>query len=257
MTMASDDGVRFDDRGSWLRLELTGSSLTDETMAALHRALDEAARAGRWRMVALCAVGPVFCSGMDIAGAAGANVDSIARATAGFAALLRRFTETPVLVVAGVDGSATGGGVGLAAASDLVLAGPHARFALPELLWGLVPCAVLPFLIRRVGFQAAYAMTLTARTVAGQVAEQMHLVDETVADVDAALPRLAGRLERMPQGAVADAKSYLRHRHAIDPGAEQLAAAEIARLVSAPAFRGAAESFASTGQLPWLRDMSA
>ena len=66
----------------------------------------------------------------------------------------------PFVSVAHVRGKANAGGIGFVAACDIVLADQTAVFSLSELLFGLMPACVLPFLNRRVGFQKAHYMTL-------------------------------------------------------------------------------------------------
>ena len=59
-------------------------------------------------------------------------------------ALLKRLTLTPKVVVACIDGKVIAGGVGIAAAADLVVATPRSEFSLSEALWGMLPCCVVP-----------------------------------------------------------------------------------------------------------------
>src|SRR5204863_9100504 len=116
------------------------------------------------------------------------------RGGAAFFGLLRRFTTVGRVIVSIVDGRVTGGGVGLVAASDLVYATERSSFGLPEALWGLLPCCVLPFLIRRVGYQPAYAMALSTQPVSAQEALRSHLVDAVADDPTALVRRLAARV---------------------------------------------------------------
>ncbi len=69
------------------------------------------------------------------------------------------------------------GGMGFIAACDIVLADDTATFSLSELLFGLMPACVLPFLIRRVGHQKAHYMTLMTQPISVQKAEAWGLVD--------------------------------------------------------------------------------
>ena len=91
---------------------------------------------------------------------------------------LKRFTLIPKVIAAKVDGQAIAGGVGFAAASDLVFATPSSQFSLSEALWGLLPARPLPSLIRRAGFQTAYRMTLTTLPVSAPQGQAVHSVDE-------------------------------------------------------------------------------
>jgi polyketide biosynthesis enoyl-CoA hydratase PksH len=157
------DTILVATNGQALTVTLNRSSrqnaLTDAMLAELHAALDEAERWPACRLVVIQGANGVFCTGMDFEEAAGeqTSADNSAPRGAPFFSLLRRFTVTPRVVVSLVDGRVTGGGVGLASASDFVFASERAQFGLPEALWGLLPCSVAPFLMRRVGFQLPYA----------------------------------------------------------------------------------------------------
>ena len=58
-----------------------------------------------------------------------------------------RFAAAPFVTIAVVDGAAVGGGMGLAAAADIVIATPKARFALTETSLGLPPAQIAPYLV--------------------------------------------------------------------------------------------------------------
>ncbi len=85
----------------------------------------------------------VFCRGMDLAAATDGAIERGARA---YASVLGALRSAPRPTVALVEGEALGGGVGLLAACDLVIASTSATFALPEALYGLVPAMVVPVL---------------------------------------------------------------------------------------------------------------
>jgi enoyl-CoA hydratase/carnithine racemase len=117
-----------------------------------------------------------FCQGMDL-GAQGADVEA---AFAQFARVLSEIRQAPT--VAFVDGDARGGGVGLAAACDVVLATHRARFTLTEVLFGLVPGAILPALHDRLAPQKVRRLALTGLAADAEEALRIGLVDEIVPD---------------------------------------------------------------------------
>ncbi|GAA3452365.1 enoyl-CoA hydratase-related protein [Dactylosporangium matsuzakiense] len=230
------------------------NSINDVLLAELHAVLDLAERSPHLRIVTLAATGPVFCSGMDFESASrnGHNRDDIAaRGGEAFFDLLHRITTVPRLVVSLVDGRVTGGGVGLVAAGDLVYATPASTFGLPEALWGLLPCCVLPFLIRRTGFQPAYAMTLSTLPVPAEQAERFHLVDEVADDPAPALRRLASRLTKFDESTVGAAKRYFGDLCFPAEQQRRVAVAEFSRLMSSPAVQHRIAAFASHQRLPW------
>ncbi|GAA2267778.1 hypothetical protein GCM10010430_61210 [Kitasatospora cystarginea] len=224
------------------------NSITADLLAELGAALDLAEHSPQCRMVVLRAEGDTFCSGMDLAGVAAADgtpAEQAERGGAEYFALLRRLTTIGRIVVSEVDGEVVGGGVGLVAASDLVHATARSRFSLPEALWGLLPCSVLPFLIRRVGFQQAYAMALSTLPVDAERAERCRLVDELADDPGPARRRLLFRASKLDPATVADLKSYLRRLWILDEGTERSAVDEFVRLMGSDQVRRRIAGFAA------------
>ncbi|MGW0551030.1 enoyl-CoA hydratase-related protein [Streptomyces altiplanensis] len=232
------------------------NGINGDLMRDLHAVLDLAESDPSLRMVVLEGAGPVFCSGMDFADAARDNAsggDGTLASEGGraFYGLLKRFTTVPRIVVCVVDGRVTGGGVGLVAASDFVYASERSSFALPEALWGLLPCCVTPFLIRRVGFQPAYAMTLSTLPVPAARAAQLHLVDELTDEAEPLLRRLASRLTKIDPGVIGDGKRYFERMWLPADRMEQTAVGEFTRLMSSPAVRERIAGFATERRMPW------
>jgi len=120
----------------------------------------------------------------------------------------------PFVSIAHVRGEVTAGGVGFTAACDIVVADDKARFSLSELLWGLMPACVLPFLVRRTGDRAARYLTLTTQPVQVAEALRLGLVDAWDARSDDLLRRHLLRLRRLDKTAVTRCKAYLA---ALDP----------------------------------------
>lgn len=225
------------------------NALSDAMIAELHDALDAAERSSR--LFVIRGSDGVFCGGMDLEDAAG---DGSKHRGAEFFRLLRRFTTTSCIVVSLVDGRADGGGVGLAAASDFVFASERSRFGLPEALWGLLPCALLPFLLRRVGFQAAYAMTLSTLPMTARKAEQIGLVDEVADDPASPLQRLASRVTKLEGSTIAAAKGYFVRLAPITAETETAALDELDGLFDSAFVQQAIAGFTGPRRsFPWER----
>jgi len=232
-----------------VRVTLSRPTIDGTLIGELHEALDAAERAPDCRMVVLQGGDGTFSTGMDFAEAIGDGDPEGAR----FFGLLRRFTTVPRVVVSIVDGKVAAGGVGLVAASDLVYASGRSTFALPEALWGLLPCAVLPFLIRRVGFQKAYAMTLSTLPVSAAEAAGCHLVDAVTDQPSALLRRLTYRLTKLDGSIVGDVKRYAGRLWPVPDEVERVAVEEFARLVGSPAVQRRMADFATHRRMPWER----
>ncbi|MGC2744238.1 MAG: enoyl-CoA hydratase/isomerase, partial [Candidatus Angelobacter sp.] len=121
----------------------------------------------------------VFCFGADFQAIAGEsrNGDKHDDGPAPMYDLWKRLAIGPYVTVSHVRGKANAGGIGFVAASDIVLADAKAQFSLSELLFGLYPACVLPFLIRRIGFQKAHYLTLMTQPISAKQACEWGLVD--------------------------------------------------------------------------------
>jgi enoyl-CoA hydratase/carnithine racemase len=157
---------------------------TPELTGALADALEELAADGRTRAVVLRGEGRHFCAGADFsesAGPDGAAADLDVEELYGHA--VRLFAQ-PLPIVAQLRGAVIGGGLGLALAADFRVAVANARlaanFAALGIHQGFGLSVTLP---RLVGEQCALDLLLTGRTVRGDEAYSLGLVD-LVATVD-------------------------------------------------------------------------
>jgi polyketide biosynthesis enoyl-CoA hydratase PksH len=165
--------------------------------------------------------------------------------------LWQRLACGPFVSIAQVRGKANAGGVGFVAACDIVLADSSAQFSLSELLFGVYPACVLPFLIRRIGFQRAHYMTLTTKPVTVQQALDWGLVDDFEADGAALLRKHLLRLRRLSKTGI---RSYKAYASSLDPILTQSRAAAVTanrEMFADPANREAIQRFARTGLFPW------
>ena len=123
--------------------------------------------------------------------------------------LWMRMATGPYVTISHVRGQANAGGVGFVAASDIVLADESAQFSLSELLFGLYPACVLPFLIRRIGFQKANFLTLTTNPISAKQALEWGLVDAVEGNSELLLRRQLQRLRRLSKTAIRRYKTYM------------------------------------------------
>ncbi|MBM0104583.1 enoyl-CoA hydratase/isomerase [Steroidobacter sp. S1-65] len=169
-------------------------------------------------------------------------------------ALWGRLATGPFVSIAHVRGKANAGGIGFVAACDIVLADAAAVFSLSELLFGLMPACVLPFLIRRIGFAKANYMTLMTQPVTVQQAQEWGLVDAYEENSDNLLRKNLLRLRRLNKTGVARYKRYL---HAIDGSID--AAEDAAITANREVFADSQNlqriaRYVRTGQFPWEGD---
>jgi isohexenylglutaconyl-CoA hydratase len=125
-----------------------------------------------------------------------------------FGDVLTRLNALPQAVVAVVEGTCVGGGFGMAACADLVIAGESARFGLPEPRHGFIPSQIIPFLVRRLGEAPVRRIAVTASVIDAREAQRIGMVDVLVPDseVAATLERELANLHRAAPRAIAAVK---------------------------------------------------
>lgn len=156
--------------------ETLGAASLEALAGALAHAASEP-NAGPWALEG--AAPGRFCRGMDFEGMARDGADSYVSLRR-FATCLARLRHAPRPTIALVSGEALGGGVGLAAACDVVLATADATFALPEALFGLLPGVVMPVLLERMTPQKARLLALRGQRCDAAWALAHGLVDAIV-----------------------------------------------------------------------------
>ncbi|MER7011649.1 enoyl-CoA hydratase/isomerase family protein [Saccharopolyspora sp. NPDC000359] len=186
-----------------------GNALRGDVVGGLLDGLRAAEQAPGCRAVVLEADGD-FCSGIDLSVVESAGSWTAADNKALWE-LLSGLVNSPLVTVALVTGRATGGGVGLASSCDFVLAAPGARFRLTELLLGLVPALITPFVSARIGTRQVFRSSVLAAEIDAAEAHALGLVDEVTDQPEEALRRVLRALRRMPRPeAVGDLKSCHR-----------------------------------------------
>ncbi|MBM4131484.1 enoyl-CoA hydratase/isomerase family protein, partial [bacterium] len=168
----------------------------------------------RPRVVVLRASGAVFCAGAhlgEMAAAGRADLEANLAAATRLGEMFRAVHDCPAPVVARVQGGAFGGGAGLAAACDVVVAGPAARFCFSETRLGLVPGVISPLVVERTGPARARDLFLTARAVDAAEAARLGLVDRLAAagGLDAAVEAVVDDLLKAGPAALGEAKRLL------------------------------------------------
>jgi len=208
--------LRIERDGDVLRVTLARPASRNAFDAALIAELSEAfVDVGTARAVVLSGDGASFCAGADVEWMR-ASVDLDREANVADANALRGMLEAidrcPAPVVAVVHGHALGGGVGLVAVADIVLADPGTVFAFSEVKLGIVPAVISPYALRRIGESAARRYFVTGERFDAETALRIGLVHEVTSDLEAALARLLGELRTAGPRAARHAKRLVLDR---------------------------------------------
>ncbi len=154
---------------------------------------------------------PIFIAGANVTERAGWSVTDVKQHVRFQRATMARLRRAPVFHVAVVDGIALGWGTEFLLTCDWRIAGPGARFGLPETGLGIIPGAGgASELSSLIGLPQALRLGMTGEQLGAEEAQRIGLVDELAADVDAGLARaqaLADMVKRRSPTAVATFKA--------------------------------------------------
>lgn len=191
------------------------NAFNEELVARLSEAARALARTRAARVVVLQGEGPVFCAGADlnwmsrmVAYSREQNVIDASRL-----ALMYQVLDTlPVPLIARVQGAALGGGAGLAAVADIVVAGEDAVFGFTEVKLGILPAVISPYVLRKIGVSAGRELFLTGARFSAARAREIGLVHHVVApdQLDKRVDELARELLTSGPVAMGVAKELIR-----------------------------------------------
>jgi methylglutaconyl-CoA hydratase len=199
-----------------LRITLARPEVRNAFDAALIAELSEAfVDVGRARVVVLGGDGQSFSAGADVEWMR-ASVELDYEANVRDANALRQMLEAidrcPAPVVCRVQGHALGGGCGLVACSDVVVADEEAEFAFSEVKLGIIPAVISPFALAKIGESAARRYFVTGERFDAETARRIGLVHEVTPDLERATERIVAELLTAgPRAARAAKRLVLEH----------------------------------------------
>ncbi|MFL6069329.1 MAG: enoyl-CoA hydratase-related protein [Gaiellaceae bacterium] len=207
-------GLRIEREDGVLRVTLAKPERRNAFDAALIAELHETfSDVGDARVVVLAGDGPSFCAGADVEWQR-ASIDLGFEENVEDALRLYRMIEAvdacPAPVVARVQGFALGGGSGLVACSDIVVAAPDATFGFTEVRLGIIPAVISPFVFAKIGTAAARRFFLTGERFDATTAQRIGLVQELADDLDAVVDRFVGEILKSAPEATRAAKRLAR-----------------------------------------------
>ncbi len=184
--------------------------IADLTTACIALDADDSVRA-----VVLAGRGKSFSAGADLnwmkAAGEASEAENFADAMK-LAGMLRTLAEMKKPTIARVHGAALGGGMGLASACDICIAGDKAVFATSEVKFGIIPSAISPYVIRAIGERQATRYFQTAERINATRAAALGLAHEAVAgeELDAKVAEVVEALLQGGPKSQAAAKDLIR-----------------------------------------------
>jgi len=259
--MSDETPVHLSQRGAVALLELaderSGNALSAALIEAAREAVEGLAHEGDVRALVLTGRGRNFCAGAHLGEleslATASQEENLAEARrlgALYAALLR----CPLPTLAALRGAAYGGGLGLAAACDLVVAAPDARLQFSEVRLGFVPALISVFLPRRASVARLADLFLDPRPLNGADGLAAGLVDEVAEDpLERALERAETIAAKGSPAALAATKRLLLDLHLprLDEQLEHAARVNAEQRANPECRRGVAHFLANRGFPAW------
>ena len=210
------------------------------------------------RVVVFAGAGKVFSAGADAAWmakmAAYSHDDNVRDAQAA-AEMFLSINSIPALVIGRVHGAALGGGCGLAAVCDVVVAEDSALFGFTETKLGILPAVISPYALAKIGRSAARELFLTGMRFNAARAREIGLVHRVVpaSELDAAVQAYVDEGLSAAPGAVAAAKALIGKVWELTPAeAKGVTAEAIARQRVSPEGQDGLRAFLNKGRPGWM-----
>jgi methylglutaconyl-CoA hydratase len=253
--------VEIDQRGV-ARLTLARpevhNAFNDALIAQLTQSLEELGANQAVRAVVLAAEGKSFSAGADLnwmkAMAGYDEARNLADAR-GLSRLLWTLDRLPKPTIGRVQGAALGGGVGLVACCDIVVASRSASFTLSEVKLGLVPATIGPYVVAAIGERACRRYFLTAERFHAEEALRLGLVHRLVEadELDLGVEEVLAALLANGPNAVAAAKEliFAVGRRPVDAAVAEETARRIAAIRASPEGREGIGAFLEKRKPGW------
>jgi methylglutaconyl-CoA hydratase len=235
------------------------NAFDDRLIAELTAALAALAHDDAVRVVVLTGSGKSFSAGADLnwmrRTSTYGEAENLADAKA-LAKLMATLNELPKPTIARVNGAALGGGTGLVACCDIVVASSHAMFGTTEVRLGLIPAVIGPYVVAALGVRQARRLMLTGERIGAAEAARIGLVHEVVAadELDAAIATILDHLLKGGPDALAAAKRLVHDLagRPIDAELIDYTARRIAALRATPEAREGVAAFLDKRPANWL-----
>jgi methylglutaconyl-CoA hydratase len=229
-----------------------------ELAAWAAEAREQAVR-GEIRVIVIGGSGKVFCAGADVTWMSKTihytEAENLRDATA-MSLMFAALDALPVPVIGRVQGAALGGGAGLAAVCDIVVAEEGALFGFTEVKLGILPAVISPFALAKIGRSAARELFLAGARFSAARAREIGLVHAVVpaADLDEAVNQYVQEFLTGAPEAIAAAKALIPEVWARPIGdAAVMTAAAIARRRVSPEGQEGLRAFLDKRTAAWSR----
>jgi methylglutaconyl-CoA hydratase len=191
------------------------NAFNEELIGALTDFAKSVPSDGSVRVVVMKGAGPIFSAGADVKWMAKmvdfSHEENLADARIA-ASMFLALDSIPVPLIGRVQGAALGGGAGLSAICDVVVAAEDAVFGFTEVVLGILPAMISPYVVSKIGLSAARELCLNGTRFSAARAKEIGLVHEVVAAerLDLTVDRHVQQFRKAAPSAIAATKRLLR-----------------------------------------------
>ncbi len=176
------------------------------------------------RGVILTGAGQTFCAGMDLRWMQKISTQNRAKRISEATELSEMLNELDQLnkpLIGKINGNSFGGAIGLISCCDYALAIEDAEFSLTEVLLGLLPATISPFVIRKIGASNARRIMLNAHRFSAKEAVSFGLVSKAVSiqSLEEEIDNEINELLRCAPEAVSSTKNLISEVRGMEPHA--------------------------------------
>jgi methylglutaconyl-CoA hydratase len=210
------------------------------------------------RAAILRGAGKTFCAGADLAWMSRMveySVDENVREASALADMFHALDALPIALIGQIHGAALGGGAGLAAVCDIVVAADDAVFGFTEAKLGIVPAVISPFVLAKIGVSAARELFLTAARFPASRAREIGLAHAVVpaSGLEGAVEAYVKEIESSAPGAVTACKRLVAEVANRAPAdVARLTAEAIAARRISPEGQDGMRAFLAKRPAPWV-----
>lgn len=228
------------------------NSLSPELVDQLCDLIGSAATDDNTRVIVLTNNGNTFCAGADLKSASpGAGVVG----KHSFVDLCRMIQRSPKPVIGRIDGHATGGGVGLAAACDISVMRDDAKIGFTEVRIGVAPAIISVVCLPKLGRADASELFLTGERISPERAAEVGLINQAVPPdyIDSAVKAFAEQIVKGGPNALAASKELINKVPDMDEDdAYEWTAALSKSLFETPEAQAGIQAFRDREPAPWI-----
>jgi enoyl-CoA hydratase/carnithine racemase len=161
----------------------TGNVVNDDNLSLLYKYVTECGKNDECRVIVIEGSHGIFSRGMDFKNLIKNSDRKIDTSfSEPYIKAVMAVRNSPKPVIAAIDGEVLAGGMGIALACDIVIATKRSVFGLSEVIFGIIPAYVFPFLLERTNFKKARFIVLSSRKFRAEEYYRFGIIDDLAED---------------------------------------------------------------------------